>query len=239
VKGCKKLENRDALTLNPDIMDEDMEDMEPPREIRITIAPLKDQQSNRQEDSVTSCSEKLEYNLKRFSHEPEIPAENQGKIADADSEPMDLCREDAPSPPEAPLPTVETMPGSPTPIKAEYAISSPPCPLEKSISCDTRSTYSEETDWGEDDTPSPQSLDLYNLSKPGNMSSSQEKKKLIEPIMSPIKQKLIDSIMKEFWILLSGESVLVEYVPILPFLQVATSLTIMQPERQESSVCGT
>lgn len=68
----------------------------------------------------------------------------------------------------------------------------------------------DETDWGEDEfNNSVQDLDFSNfssISQEDCYSQAQVKDTLTRPVFSPMKQALIDRIMKEFWIIFNQET---------------------------------
>ena len=68
----------------------------------------------------------------------------------------------------------------------------------------------DDTDWGEDDVTSSVQ-DLYfagfsSYSKEDCLSQEEVKDNLTRPVISPMKQELIDRIMKEFWVIFNQES---------------------------------
>jgi hypothetical protein len=68
----------------------------------------------------------------------------------------------------------------------------------------------DETDWGEDEfNNSVQDLDFSSfssISQEDCFSQAQVKDTLTRPVFSPMKQALIDRIMKEFWIIFNQET---------------------------------
>ena len=91
--------------------------------------------------------------------------------------------------------------------------STPSVPLESSSSrCNTMSSFSDddESDWGESEASGSVQEDMYfpgfsSFSREEDFSQDQVKDSLTRPVFSPIKQALIDSIMKEFWIIFNQE----------------------------------
>jgi hypothetical protein len=75
----------------------------------------------------------------------------------------------------------------------------------------TLSSFTEDdTDWGEDEiTGSLQDLhfaDFSAFSQEGLFSQDQMNETLMRPVFSPMKEELIDRIMKEFWAIFDQES---------------------------------
>jgi len=75
----------------------------------------------------------------------------------------------------------------------------------------TLSSFAEDdTDWGEDEiTGSLQDLhfaDFSAFSQEGLFSQDQMNETLMRPVFSPMKEELIDRIMKEFWAMFDQES---------------------------------
>jgi hypothetical protein len=75
----------------------------------------------------------------------------------------------------------------------------------------TLSSFTEDdTDWGEDEiTGSLQDLhfaDFSAFSQEGVFSQDQMNETLMRPVFSPMKEELIDRIMKEFWSIFDQES---------------------------------
>jgi hypothetical protein len=75
----------------------------------------------------------------------------------------------------------------------------------------TLSSFTEDdTDWGEDEsTGSLQDLhfaDFSPFSQEGLISQDQMKETLMRPVFSPVREELVDRIMKEFWAIFDQES---------------------------------
>jgi hypothetical protein len=75
---------------------------------------------------------------------------------------------------------------------------------------DTLSSFSdEETDWGEDESdtsvcPIGTSTSSQNEGSRGRLNGERD---LIAPILSPVKQAVVDRIMKKFWEIFNAEAV--------------------------------
>jgi hypothetical protein len=81
--------------------------------------------------------------------------------------------------------------------------------LPSSTGFDTLSSFSdEETDWGEDESDTS----LYPIYTPisaqnqGTWGRLNGERDLIKPILSPVKQAVVDRIMKKFWEVFNAEA---------------------------------
>ncbi|KAH6714387.1 hypothetical protein BKA61DRAFT_359194 [Leptodontidium sp. MPI-SDFR-AT-0119] len=148
----------------------------------------------------------------RRHHDLQLPPINR-KTAEApfsaEDDAIVLCKEEAPSPVGSLLHDSDTQSLSTTQFRTKHFVESTAIyPQENSRSPGTYSSYSDgETDWGSDGmTPSPQKVDICNFSESGKLSYSGEKKNPLDPILSPIKQSLVEGMMKEFWAIFNQEN---------------------------------
>jgi hypothetical protein len=82
--------------------------------------------------------------------------------------------------------------------------SSPETDISEDISED-ESVSDCSTDWGDDQIMSSPGSDLYRILEEFHNDHTEGEKNLLRPILSPMKQDLVDRIMAEFWTIVNQE----------------------------------
>jgi hypothetical protein len=152
-----------------------------------------------------------------IGHSSENPLEGNSPSCDQLQISSTILREDSQT--LATLPTQSSRRPSPPTLGDKSTIKPIPSVHDESSSSrsNTLSSFTDDnSDWGEDEA-NGSVQDLYfpgfsAFSQKEVLSQEQVKDSLTRPVFSPMKQELIDRIMKEFWVIFNQESEAIQYV---------------------------